>query len=100
VLDPDNGSSYNNLGYVLLHAGKVQEASDLFRKALQLVPGDSRIIINFADALARQGDAAEAVRLLKRNLSLAESAGNKQQTADIIKKMKELKALAARSFSP
>jgi protein O-mannosyl-transferase len=89
ALDPKNGSSYNNLGYVLLHAGKVQEASDLFRKAIQLVPGDSRIIINFADALARQGDTAEAVRLLKRNLSLAKSAGNKQQTADIIKKMKE-----------
>ncbi len=67
VLKPDYHNAYNALGYSLADRGlRLDEAKQLIRKALDLVPGDPFITDSLAWVEFRQGNRAEALKLLKQ----------------------------------
>jgi tetratricopeptide (TPR) repeat protein len=70
-LKPDNAHAYNALGYSLADRGeRLEEAQKLIEKALELAPDDPFILDSKGWVLFRKGDAAGAVEVLKRALSI------------------------------
>lgn len=64
---PDFQHAYNALGYSYADRGiRLDEAEQLIRKALELSPGDPFITDSLAWVKFRQGDSAEALRLLQQ----------------------------------
>ncbi len=53
---------YNDLGYVLERQGLTDEATELFRKAIELDPDSASAHANLAGSLARSGDFAASER--------------------------------------
>ena len=62
----DDGLTHYNLALLLAITGRVPEAIEHYRQALERNPADSNARINLATALARQGRVAEAVTELRR----------------------------------
>jgi len=58
-------TSYSNAGAALSRAGKLPEAIDYFRRALQLNPADPGVHANLGVALGRMGRIDEAIAALK-----------------------------------
>lgn len=69
--NPASWMAHNNLGNVLAHQGKLDEAIVEYTETLRLKPDHMRAHMNLANALARQGRFDEAIihyRELLRNL--------------------------------
>jgi tetratricopeptide (TPR) repeat protein len=66
-LRPDHPHAHNALGYSLAERGvRLEEAQRLIERALELAPGDPFITDSLAWVLFRQGQAAQAVELLRQ----------------------------------
>ncbi|HTY99774.1 MAG TPA: tetratricopeptide repeat protein [Rhodocyclaceae bacterium] len=71
VLKPDYAHAYNALGYSFADRNmRLDEASQLIDKALQLAPEDPFILDSKGWVLYRQGDNAGAIDALKKALSI------------------------------
>jgi tetratricopeptide (TPR) repeat protein len=58
----DNYLAYNNVGYYLMHKyGRLDDAMQCFRRAIQLYPNEVEALGNLGYALAAKGQAAEAI---------------------------------------
>jgi len=72
---PYSSTAHNNLGQALAAAGRLPEAADHFRRALELQPRHANAYYNLGQALQRQGlteaAAAEFRRALEREPALA-----------------------------
>ncbi len=66
----DNHLALNNLGWVLLHSGRIDDASPLFARALQISPSMAAAHGGLGSAYSLRGDAAEAVREFRKTLQL------------------------------
>ncbi|TFG98264.1 MAG: tetratricopeptide repeat protein [Myxococcales bacterium] len=60
---------YSDLGFVLDRQGLTEEASELYRKALDLDPGSASAHYNLATSLARDGEFTAAERHLRAALA-------------------------------
>ncbi|MCA9793491.1 MAG: tetratricopeptide repeat protein [Candidatus Eremiobacteraeota bacterium] len=69
-LRPSDVESHNQLGILLLDAGRPEEAAGAFRQALWLAPGSSGLRFNLANALDEMGDLEAARAELERVLSM------------------------------
>jgi tetratricopeptide (TPR) repeat protein len=54
--DPNNSRGQTGYGYVLLQAGRVEEAIDRFRRAIAILPSNDKAHENLWIALQRKGD--------------------------------------------
>jgi Tfp pilus assembly protein PilF len=66
--EPNNPVLFTVLGEALLNDGQMQAAMAAFRDAIHLEPGTLDASTNLAILLAKQGDTAEAIELLKSAL--------------------------------
>jgi predicted CXXCH cytochrome family protein len=67
---PASPEVLNELGFVYLHAGKLEEAVARFRRALAADPDLPEVYLNLATALSRQGDQTGAVDALRTAVTL------------------------------
>jgi tetratricopeptide (TPR) repeat protein len=58
----------NNLGYVLLQSGKVDEAINEFKQVLQAQPGNANAHFNLGNALLQKGNADDAMEHFQQAL--------------------------------
>ncbi len=63
--DPGNGRALTGLGFLAKDQGKTDEAKEDFRKAMEADKSDLRSRIIYANFLAGQGHARQAIALLK-----------------------------------
>ena len=68
--DPNAFLAYNNLGYMLMEKGQLQEAMADFNKSLEINPNFNEPHNNLGDALIRIGQTNEAVIHFKRAVEL------------------------------
>lgn len=72
---PDNPQAYNALGYSLVDRNqRVDEAEKLIEKAVALAPNDAFIMDSLGWAKFRQGNSAEAAKILKQAYDLQPNA--------------------------
>ncbi len=69
-LDPARAAAWNDLGALLLRAGKTEEAVAEFRRALSLDPGSAAAHCNLGAALAKMGAWDEAAAEVSRALAI------------------------------
>ncbi len=62
----DNWAMHNNLGLVLLRAGRVDEALGHFQAASRAAPENGMVANNLGEALARGGRTAEAIEAFRK----------------------------------
>jgi len=67
---PENPRAHDHLGNALVHAGRMGEAIDQYRRAIGLAPEISRIHYNLAKALHDTGRPAEAIQEYEAALRL------------------------------
>ncbi len=71
AIKPDYAHAYNALGYSLAdHNVRLDEATQLIDKALELAPGDPFILDSKGWVLFRKGDTAGAIDTLKKALAI------------------------------
>lgn len=63
---PNAAAMQDTYGWILLKDGKINEALDLLRSALQGMPGNAEVQYHLAAALAAKGEKSEAIELLKK----------------------------------
>ena len=68
--DPEAFLAYNNLGYLRLEKGRVNEAISYFNKSLEINPNFSEPENNLGDALVRIGKTDEGMRHFRRAAEL------------------------------
>lgn len=76
--DPQSAHAQNGYGYALLQQGRVDEAIELFRSAIQLQPQNEKAHHNLWDALRLKGDMAGLASTLESLMttdSVATAAG-------------------------
>ncbi|KMY86818.1 TPR domain protein [Candidatus Paraburkholderia calva] len=74
-MDPNNPQAYNALGYSLVDRNqRLDEAVKLIEKAVSLAPNDAFIMDSLGWARYRQGNAAEAEKILKNAYNLQPNA--------------------------
>jgi tetratricopeptide (TPR) repeat protein len=74
-LEPNNPQAYNALGYSLVDRNqRLDEAVKLIEKAVSLAPNDAFIMDSLGWARFRQGNAAEAEKILKNAYNLQPNA--------------------------
>jgi superkiller protein 3 len=66
--NPEMAEAYNNIGVIDLEGGKITEALENFLKAMDLKPGDPKILANSARALATAGHIDTAVEAQREYL--------------------------------
>jgi tetratricopeptide (TPR) repeat protein len=72
---PDNPQAYNALGYSLVDRNlRIDEAVKLIEKAVSLAPNDAFIMDSLGWAKFRQGNSAEAAKILKQAYDLQPNA--------------------------
>jgi Flp pilus assembly protein TadD len=72
---PNNPQAYNALGYSLVDRNqRLDEAVKLIEKAVSLAPNDAFIMDSLGWARFRQGNAAEAEKILKNAYNLQPNA--------------------------
>jgi predicted O-linked N-acetylglucosamine transferase (SPINDLY family) len=69
-LAPDDPSVHNDFGCALLEAGRLSDAAEVLRLAVDLDPGDADALTNLAAALNRMGSLHEASGLAGRAVAL------------------------------
>jgi Flp pilus assembly protein TadD len=74
-LQPQNAEASNNLGVALQKSGRLAEAMNRFRQALQIKPEYSEAWFNLASALLESGDADQARDAAKKALRYAQAQG-------------------------
>ena len=67
---PNNPRAHSNLGYILAHAGRTQEAIDQYEQALRIDPNYALAHNNLGNTLAREGRTQEAVEHLEQALRI------------------------------
>jgi Flp pilus assembly protein TadD len=70
---------HNNLGLALVQSGRLREATLAFGRAVELAPGDARLRLNLARALAQGARSEEALRELR--IILSKDPGNSEAQA-------------------
>ena len=65
-IKPDHAPSNYNLGVVMHHEGKHDEAIGYYRRAIELNPKHVKACVNLGLCLARRNEAVEAVKLWER----------------------------------
>lgn len=73
-----NPQFWFDLGFAQSHQGKTQDAVAAYRKAVELAPSWFEASLNLGVDLARSGDLAAAVPVLRHALELKPSSGGKQ----------------------
>jgi len=85
---PKNVSAYTNLGYIKLSMNKMQEAEDLYNKAIQLDPDYEPLLLNIAGLKAYKKDFKGAIevvnRILKKNPGSAKAKTILQQLKNFV----------------
>ncbi|MGE5321217.1 MAG: tetratricopeptide repeat protein [Actinomycetota bacterium] len=76
-----NPQMWFDLGFAQSHLNKPQDASAAYRKAVDLAPAWFEANLNLGIALAKAGDAAAAVPVLKHAVELKPSSGGEQSLA-------------------
>ena len=74
----DNPQAWFDLGYAQSHLDKPQDAAASYRKAVDLAPKWFEANLNLGIALAKAGDTAAAVPVLKKAVELKPSTGGQQ----------------------
>jgi tetratricopeptide (TPR) repeat protein len=72
---PPSADALQILGYLRLETGKYPEAVKLLQEASRFDPSSAQIQLQLAEALARQGNPAEAEITMQRALSMNKAAG-------------------------
>ncbi|MBO7146450.1 MAG: tetratricopeptide repeat protein [Lentisphaeria bacterium] len=67
-LYPSHRKALNNLGVLLIRMGKPAESVNFFEQAVRIEPGNTRLQVNLAAALAMSGKINEARTMLERIL--------------------------------
>ncbi|HUU26243.1 MAG TPA: tetratricopeptide repeat protein [archaeon] len=70
VLDPEDPYARNNLGAVLWHQGRIDEAIEAYRRAIKNNPDYYKAYSNLGAAYARRGEINLAVGLYRKALTL------------------------------
>ncbi|HET9365219.1 MAG TPA: tetratricopeptide repeat protein [Candidatus Angelobacter sp.] len=73
-----NPQAWFDLGFAQSHLNKSQDAAAAYKKAVELAPKWFEANLNLGIALAKSGDAADAVPVLKHTLELKPSSGGDQ----------------------
>jgi tetratricopeptide (TPR) repeat protein len=68
--DPTHAATHNDLGLLLLQAGRPAEAALSFRKAVELQPSSAEVHCNLGSALFASGDSDGAIAELHRAITL------------------------------
>ena len=88
TIDPDNAAAHLNLGLLLANS-RWREAAGHLRAALRLKPDDVAARNNLATILVKQGECAEAVRLLDEAIRLQPGDATLQENLDRALKRQE-----------
>jgi len=72
-VNPASINSYNNLGSALEHAGDLQEAQQVYLRAVNFAPNNSDIYHNLGSVCAQSGLHQEAILHLEKALQLGSS---------------------------
>lgn len=72
-LDPSSGEAYGALGVALAQMGRTAEATDAFKRSVELLPGDAKLRYNLAAHLFRTGDQEGALREVRAALEIQPS---------------------------
>jgi len=86
-LAPDDPRVLDTLGYALVRQGDSSRAETVLRRADALAPENPQIRIHLAEALIAQRDDDEAKRLLQAVLSQAAGSGEREQAAELLKRL-------------
>jgi tetratricopeptide (TPR) repeat protein len=70
AVDPKSDVAHNNLGFILVEQGQLDEAIYHYRQALRIEPRDANFHLNLGIALARQGQLDEAIYHYRQALQL------------------------------
>lgn len=81
VAQSKNPQAWFDLGFSQSHQGKTQEAIAAYRKAVELVPDWFEANLNLGVDLARAGDSAAAVPILRHAVELKPTSGGQQAIA-------------------
>jgi Flp pilus assembly protein TadD len=82
-----NASTWNGLGYTLVRLRRNDEAVEAFREAVKDNRGLRACQSNLADALARQGNFAEAEHWYRRVLEREKTAGRSNLLAAVLRRL-------------
>jgi tetratricopeptide (TPR) repeat protein len=64
-LEPDDAEAWHDLAVALINEGRLEEASEAFRKALSLRPDDARALVNLGHTAYALGQLDEALEHLR-----------------------------------
>ena len=67
-IDPDSVEARNNLAIALESLGRMPEAIEQFRQALQINPQSAEAHYNLGNALVQQGDVKDALKQYEQAL--------------------------------
>jgi len=70
LVDPEHSSAQRELGYAMLFQKRNEEALRMMQSATRKNPLDTLALSNLAEGHAFSGDAARAIKLINRSLSL------------------------------
>jgi predicted Zn-dependent protease len=102
--EPNNGAYLDSLGWVLFRIGRLPEAEENIRRALEYVPLDPSIHDHMGDILMKQAKVKEAIAQWEASLKQWESsAPTEQEPAEIAKvksKLESAKVRLAKEGSP
>ncbi|NOZ79203.1 MAG: tetratricopeptide repeat protein [Acidobacteria bacterium] len=69
-LEPDNGAYLDSLGWVYFKMGKLEEAEQWLRRALQKMQPDGTVLAHLGEVLAARGKTDEARQTLEQALAM------------------------------
>jgi tetratricopeptide (TPR) repeat protein len=69
-VDPSSGLALNDLAWLLLQAGRAEEALPLARRAVELSPGSAPFLDTLAGVAEARGDCAVALEIQRRAMDL------------------------------
>ena len=68
---PDEVAAHSNLGVLLAHMGRYDEAAAEYKKAIELAPGNSGILLNLGLAYYKAGRIPEAAQTFSKVREIA-----------------------------
>ncbi len=88
--DPDNELGHFRLGKLLMDADQYAQAADSFRRTLELNPDFSKVFQLLATCLVRLDKKAEAIKVLRDGIAVAEQRGDNVPREEMVKMLVEL----------
>src|SRR5262245_36962618 len=88
--DPDNELGHYRLGQLLMEAGQFEEATQSFRRTLELSPQFSKVFHLLATSLVKSGTRDEAITILRQGFAVASERGDNIPRDDMAKMLVEL----------